>query len=318
MDAHPLDFDWRFTDESADLLAHELRRIGGRSLVIGAPTVWEHLARGVSTMQADLVERNPMQCDPGRARDVHKLFTLDICAVARLRMPTLYDACVFDPPWYIQDTKFWLAWALRNVAPGARIAFSLWPEDTRPTARIERDEMFRILEGLGSFELRERALRYQIPEFERRALGVTSQWRSGDLVWFRSSASADVSHDFCPIPVSGSTWFRFGVASKQIAIRAVQRPGGDEIAPLSPESGWFMKSVSRRDPMRDRVDLWTSDGFVARLTNPMRTIELLRRRDRGGEGSADTVSRTLKEFGGVDLNAHNSVHWTAQEWYYVN
>ena len=318
MDAHPLDFDWRFTDESADLFAHELRRIGGRSLVIGAPTVWDRLAPALSTTTADLVERNPMQRNPGGGRDAHNVFTLDICAAARLRMPTLYDACIFDPPWYIQDAKFWLAWAVRNVVPGATIAFSLWPEDTRPTARIERYEMFRILENLGTFELRERALRYQIPEFERRALGVSHQWRSGDLVLLQTSASAGVSYDFCPMPVAGDTWFRFGVASKQIAIRAVERPGGDEIATLTPETGWFMKSVSRRDAMRDQVDLWTSDGFVARLANPMRIIELLRSRDRGIQRSADAVSRALKDFGGTDLDAYNSDHWTAQEWHYVN
>ena len=246
------------------------------------------------------------------------MITLDICAAREFHLPTAYDTCLFDPPWYFQETKYWLAWALRNTTPNARIAFSLWPEETRPTAREERSEIFRLLEQLGRFDLYERALQYQIPEFERRALGIDDPWRTGDLVWLETSDNARLPPDSCPRPVADEAWLRFSVASKQVAIRAVAGDAEDAIAPLSAGYGWFMKSVSRRDRMRDLVDLWTSDGFVAKLGNPLRTIDLLRRRDFGADKHLEEVRKTLFDSTGLDLYAHNSDYWMMHQWHYDN
>lgn len=318
MEAHPLDFDWRFTSASTNLLIARLDAVAQRCLVVGAPSVWSCWGRGKSATQADLVERNPTQCGNDDGRHAGSMITLDICTAPGLRLSTTYDACFFDPPWYLQDTKYWLDWALRNVSPNATIAFSLWPEDTRPKAREERNEVFRVLERLGRFDLHERALQYQIPEFERRALGIANPWRTGDLVWLETSGNTELLPGFCPKPVPGDSWLRFSVATKQVAIRAVPRAAPDGIATLSPGYGWFMKSVSRRDPMRDFIDLWTSDGFVARLGNPLRTINLLRRRDCGADRHTEELRRTVFDSTGVDLCADNSDHWMMHQWHYDN
>lgn len=318
MDAHPLDFDWRFTSASTNLLIARLDAVAQQCLVIGAPSVWSCWGRGNSATQADLVERNPTQCRNNDGRHAGSKITLDICAAPGLRLSTRYDACFFDPPWYLQDTKYWLDWALRNVSPKATIAFSLWPEDTRPKAREERNEVFRVLERLGRFDLHERALQYQLPEFERRALGIVNPWRTGDLVWLETSDNPELLPGFCPKPVPGESWLRFSVAAKQVAIRAVPRAAPLGIATLSPGYGWFMKSVSRRDPMRDFIDLWTSDGFVARLGNPLRTIDLLRRRECGTDRHTEEVRNTVFDSTGVDLCAGNSDHWMMHQWHYDN
>lgn len=313
MDAHPLDFDWRFTPESTELLVDGLERVAQSCLVIGAPSVWTRLRGANSINQADLVERNPTRHGEYDGCQAGSRFTMDICAAPRLRLASTYDACLFDSPWYLQDTKYWLAWALRNVSPHATIAFSLWPEDTRPTAKDERNEIFHVLERIGRFELHEGILQYEAPEFERRALGVANQWRSGDLVWFRRSDSKELPSDFCPRPVPADAWFRFSVSSKQVAIRAVIRPSPNGIAPLAPGYGWFMKSVSRRDRMRELVDIWTSDGFVARLGNPMQTIDHIRRH---AHELNEVTQRTILECTGMDLYANNTDHWTMNEWHY--
>jgi hypothetical protein len=246
------------------------------------------------------------------------MITLDICTAPELRLPTMYDTCLFDPPWYFQETKYWLAWALRNMSPNAKIAFSLWPEETRPTAREERSVIFRLLNQLGRFDLHERALQYQIPEFERRALGIDDPWRTGDLVWFETSDNVLLPSDFCPRPIADEAWLRFSVANKQVAIRAVACDAAEAIAPLTPGYGWFMKSVSRRDRMRDLVDLWISDGFVAKLGNPLHVIDLLRRRDFGADKDLEEVRKTLLDSTGLDLYADNSDHWMMQQWHYDN
>jgi Probable N6-adenine methyltransferase len=255
---HAADYDWRFSDETvaqiSDLLKHNKDSIA----CVGTPSVFRLLAQ--ERRNTSLIDRNPWCLRDVTAKGV---FVLDI-----LRDPPpharAFDVIFMDPPWYPDHIVWWMAWASRILANNGMIISTLFPASTRPTALVERGNLFRFWRAHGSTHILKTNVRYKSPLFEEetdRICGIRRDplWRSGQLVSFRPNSQLA----FPPRPQE-CAWTRFLFGSQVIMLRDREdlNPAAPSLVPIYRNGCTVLRSVSRRHKARRRVDLWTSRNRV--------------------------------------------------------
>lgn len=258
---HPLDYDWRFTLETARSVA---RRIASTACVaVGTPTVAELLQ---GTTRVTLVDRHPIQgCNEHLPLDP----SFDP-PIARN-----YESAIVDPPWYPSVYMRWVSWAAHATGQGGVLWSSLWPSDTRPAAEEERSEILAWASTWASVTVFPGVLEYETPLFESSALRATGRGerplRKGDLVGLHVNTIPQLpsqiqAHEF---------WARFVFGDYQLALRLrADDPTPPILEPHPLALGWTWPSVSRRANGRDDIDLWSSHNEVAivRSVNAVRTL----------------------------------------------
>jgi hypothetical protein len=273
---HPLEFYWAYTQEAIEALLLELASSAGRGATIaylGAPNLFRVATERLPDRAHVLLERNAQRLaalggGPGR------VVRLDLL---RDELPALRaDAAVLDPPWYPDHIRGFL-WAATEVAHvGADIWASFPPAGTRPTIEQEMAEVLGSAAnfGLEVLERRRDVLRYSSPPFElasHRAAGlggIPLNWRTADLVHLRvKRASIDSRR---PAPADEYLWLPFVIDDVPVWVRERSMDqvaiGSGLLQPLI--EGDVLPSVSRRDPSRGRVDVWTSLNRVWSSSHP--------------------------------------------------
>src|SRR5690606_27860942 len=91
---HPIDFDWRFTDPTADFLAEQVGTFQD-VLCIGTPTVFARLA--AAGRPACLVDRNPLLASAFNVTSPARIVAADVNEVDLSHCR--FDAAILDPPW---------------------------------------------------------------------------------------------------------------------------------------------------------------------------------------------------------------------------
>lgn len=300
---HPLDFDWRFTAQAVALL---LGRCGtGTPLVfLGAPSLAREAARRGRRSGITLIDRNPTivaavrQSCPGA-----KSLCADLVRGVPVKDGTA-GVAVADPPWYPEHTAAFLWAASRLTRVGGQVLLSLPPEGTRPGIQAERADVLGSATtfGLRLVGIEPRALAYRMPPFERNALvaaglsAVPSDWRHGDLATFRV-----VEKTGQPRPIAlieSDDWDEQAVRSVRIKCRKCPADDFRDPTLSSLVAGDMLTSVSRRDPARAAVDVWTSGNRVFRCSGSavFRTILHGLAHDREPEMAVSTaLGRGLSE-----------------------
>jgi len=283
----PADYEWRFTGESANSIASLALEEGSSILCLGSPTVFQALlARGADVY---LVDRNPYLSELFSYHS-QRIISLDVREIeqASSALGRTFDVVVMDPPWYTSHTLYWLSCAALLAKASGSILFPLFPEFVRPSAGVEREEIFAMLEALGT-PTSGPALLYETPIFEmetlaRAGLQIAGDWRTTDLI------SVKLSPDRPKIAVQAPDepkWvhFRFGV--QIVSLRMDESENGDSItfAPPYPDGSYLLRSVSARDPIRSRIHLWTSRNRVATLRGISRIRQFLTMLQEGGRPS---------------------------------
>jgi hypothetical protein len=289
---HPLDFDWRFATATTAALADELVARDLTVTLLGVPSLWLVLREHLSAGRLHLLDANPLLANlPSSDSSGHRATIVDLLNDP---IPSLTPAeiVVVDPPWYPEVVTAFLWAATSLVQDGGEIWLSVPPVGTRPGVRAEREELLEQATAYG-LQLRSQkagALRYACPPFERAAMRasgllkfVPHDWRQGDLLVFeRARRSAAV---------------RPTVRWRRWAERAIQgvRLRVDERAPslsndprlLSLVEGDILRSVSRRDPLRASVRVWTSGNRVFGCDAPERLLSVI---------DALAAGRSIEEF----------------------
>lgn len=280
---HPLDYDWRFTPESADaLLRRAMLAAGGRRvLLLGAPTVFTRAIRTGIGQHFTLVDSNPILRGAFQA-----LGHGDQVVTSDLAVDVIPDLCgaaaVADPPWYPETIKSFLWAGRRMLAPGSTILISLPPEGTRPGIVEEREDLlsWTTRAGLRLLTIEKRATRYLTPPFERNALSAAGvhaplSWRTGDLASFQVLT---VSHESRPqVQTRSGRWEEVVVGHIRIRVLTTAETDSSEDARLVPlVPGDVLQSVSSRDPVRDSVRVWTSGNRVYGCEARRLLLDLLR------------------------------------------
>lgn len=261
---HPLDFDWRYNEDTARRLSCMLAPYD-TVLCLGTPSV----ARLLDAHNRDvtLVDRQPFQ-------NVRQHITLDIGEFQPVRA---YDVALLDPPWYPETVRLWTTVAARCVGAGGKVFVSIWPPTTRPGAEREVELLLNEFESWGKVERMVFPLQYDIPRFEIVAAALNNNElsrspRLGELV------RIDV-RELPPQPAIFTTsrdWIRFVFNEYQIAVKSSAPDGKAVICPVVGATGWEWPYVSARAPNREEIDLWSSEGEVAKISGPEKIAHYLR------------------------------------------
>lgn len=271
--SHPLDYDWRFGATTKDLLTEQVRVAtvaDSEVAYFGTPTLFAHATAVIPDRRHVLVDANMAMVS-----SLQRQFGVDAAIAHHIGggpLPRQLEAsaAVLDPPWYPRDTVAFLAEAALCVKVGGTVFLSQPTPATRPGVVLER---YDILEAAGRLgldlqEVENGALRYVTPHFERLSLGaaqplarVRDDWRLGDLLRFsRANRTPEVP---TLKTEEAAAWTERSFGPVRIKLRSAGASDLEEVAPGIDR----LQTVSRRDPLRERVGLWTSGNRVRTLSS---------------------------------------------------
>ena len=277
---HPLDFDWRFADESIErLLEVCLSNTGSGDTIcfVGTPSLFRGAIELQLPRQVTLIDSNRCLIDRFRGTNqVSGQFETVVCNVLGDSIPNIgAKAVVVDPPWYDEYVDAFLYAASQLCIPGGKILLSMPPPGTRPGI-VEL--WFRVLDwskylGLTMIKTKPGYLPYLSPPFERNALradGINSypeRWRRGDLVEFELK-----SKDVFQIPLvllQEMSWVEATIRGVRIRVRHNSNNNFVNPSLKSVIPGDVLPTVSRRDNRRYLADVWTSGNRIFACESPM-------------------------------------------------
>lgn len=298
---HALDYDWRFATESTAWLTDYCIRLTAADEVIvllGAPSLVSSILAQRPGARVTIVDGSAAMTQALRREfSVVNVMHLDLVGGPAVQAGTA-AVVLADPPWYPEHVHSFLWAACRMSRAGGRILLSMPPIGTRSGIEEERIEMFAIARrfGLRLLEWKEGQLAYLSPHFEQNAIrgaglsGIPVTWRHGDLAIFERDAEFE-SPRLVPA-LSGDFWEEVTVGCTRIKLRRQNETEFQDPALLSLVPGDILPSVSRRDPRRKQVDVWTSGNrvFACHSVSIVRQILLA---IAAGEGVVPRVGRFL-------------------------
>ncbi|GEM_PF-892542 len=275
---HPLDYDWRWERRTVSQLLDRCLRLSRRDdmiALLGTPTLLHAAATSAMPRRWVLLESSL-----ATTAALAGIAPGDVicCDLARDHLPPL-DAkvVVADPPWYPEHSRAFVWAAAQFTRPGATVLLAQPAAVTRPGVLRERAELlaFAHAAGLETIRVLPGALAYVCPPFEVTALRASGlfaatprDWRRGDLIELRRSAGGSVPR---PVLQRDEAWQEVVLSGARIRFlpdhpMAGQMPADPRLRRLI--DGDVLATVSRRDPVRRQVCVWTSSNRVFACHNP--------------------------------------------------
>jgi hypothetical protein len=271
-EAHPLDFDWRFTARGRENLISEICRhttVESKLALLGTPTIFQELA--------DLRPRTYLfDKNPALGAVFSSLHLGNSLVSCDLRNPLKLDSSDFDfvladPPWYPDYYESFIDRAKELLRLNGILFVSVLPWLTRPGASVDRtfivqhgfDRGFDIIAAVPGI------LHYESPRFEKAALETAgikvSSWRRGDLFIFRNVG--ELTPEPRKADIDESSWHRFVLDTVQVLVIEGSGIGEFEFSSVAPDSP-VLPSVSRRSSLRAQIHIWTSGNLAFSTTRP--------------------------------------------------
>lgn len=276
-DPHPLDFDWRFDEESTKKIVN-LFEGSTDILCLGTPSVSSKL----SGNNYILVDWHPFQTVDNHLR-------VNINQHSPIITNSKY--VIMDPPWYLDVYLRWISWACNSVKSNTTIFFPIWPDDTRPDAKNEKEYLFDWLSMWGEYSLSKKLISYTTPYFETLSNVKNKKeqnTRVADLVTFTFHTCPPLSDSI----INNDTWVRYVFDNYQLAIRIISDydlEGGDsvEINFIDGMKDWIWPSVSKRAIGRNKINIWSSNNEAGIVSNAQKLINLLDKAIESGFSEKD-------------------------------
>jgi hypothetical protein len=264
-DPHPLDYDWRFSENSIEKILSRLPE-HGNVLAIGAPSIYRGIAQ--RSQKITLVDR---QLFP----DNNKHLVID--ANSSNMIEGDFDYSFIDPPWYPEETMRWLSLCAVSIKDKGKIFLSIWPNATRPNAINEKNKIFDWIDTWGNYEVTPEFFEYKTPKFELETVGFnerseTIDLRHGDLVVINKLSTPDI----LPPLSKDNLWHRFVIGTYQLAVRISDNDGIPCIEKHELAKGWLWSSVSKRQEGRADISLWDSNNRVAKISGSREILQEVR------------------------------------------
>ena len=269
---HPLDFDWRFDEETASALAMRAcnaTRPGDIMIACGTPTVYLALSEQRHDRIIYLHDQNAERHNLRDRTGGGIVKSIDFAAATPPNLGAAY--VVADPPWYPEYNDLFLWWSSKICAVGATVALALAPPNTRPSIEVERERFWAYAKELGYHlcSLEEGVLRYETPPFERSALSAAgvpaiSDWRVADLAILKLVDRTNVELPF----FRRQSWLstRFDQIELRFRDESSDVPDPRLIKVVTNDT---LDSVSTRDERRGCVQVWSTLNRVYSCLNPV-------------------------------------------------
>lgn len=274
-DPSPVRGSWYFSEQSAEKVSILSK---GEVLCLGVPSIAERLSSAGRNVV--LVDSDPFLLSRFDLSGVHVLQE----NVNSARLGRNFGCVILDPPWYFPTLADWISVAGWAVAEGGMIILPLLGELTRPTAAIDRDRILNMCAEIGSLELLQGYVEYEIPRYESRALkraGVPMRnpWRTSDLLVITGCTTTQ-SRTY--VDYRRTEWLELQYGRHVIAVRAEllaqlssEDHSQDAISQVPGVHGYVLDTVSHRDPRMANIDIWTSENTVATIESPQRVRSVL-------------------------------------------
>jgi hypothetical protein len=293
---HPLDFDWRFDKLALEHLENRIEAASAKSIaVLGAPTLFKYLRE--HQRAAHLFDRNE-QIVSFLKRAGHTEVTH--CDLFHYSGRSHFDCVIADPPWYLDHYQAFIEAARHMLAQGRKLFLSVLPPLTRPSAEKDRSAVatFASDRGFDLIGTEPGLLGYLSPPFELEALKSEGMnvfaWRSGDLYTFVLS-DRGVSK-YTPVHTEQEHhWKTFAIGRTVVKVKwdGAHLAGSFDFDTVSEMRDIRLRSVSRRSPVRSKINLWTSRNIALHVSRPDLTCAALQLLVEGRQSAE--VARTLKE-----------------------
>lgn len=271
---HCLDYEWWFThsgrEKVAELLLHSNPLPMPESVVfLGSPLFGAFASALLPESKIYILDKSgatletiKKDVDSKRVRLVHydaeKPLPQELVGIA--------DMVFFDPPWYVDYYDLFLRRSIQlTYGRYATVAFVLFPLLTRPASLQERKQVFEIAMsyGLSLVSMETHVAHYYTPQFEQETLvrkGIEAKnWRRGDLAVFISDGTRLPEN--IALRVEEGQWRELIVGRVKVKVRVKDENPDIYIAPELldfVDGNVAFPTVSRRDPVRKEIDLWTS------------------------------------------------------------
>lgn len=271
---HCLDYEWWFTHSGREQVAEILLRSNplpapDTVIFLGSPLFGVFASALLPESQVYILDKS--EATLGAIREdidferVH-LVRYDAENPLPQELIGIADIVFFDPPWYVDYYDLFLRRSMQ-IAFGryATIAFVLFPLLTRPASLQERKRVFEIAMsyGLSLVLMEAQVAHYYTPQFEQESLihkGIDAKnWRRGDLAMFISDGTRLPEN--IALQVEEGKWQEMIVGKIKVKVRVKDEDPNVYITPELldfADGNVVLPTVSRRDPIRNEIDLWTS------------------------------------------------------------
>ena len=318
---HPAEYDWRFSKASIDrIISDYTEKLSPNSKIalLGTTSLYAGFAnRGFETF---LFNKSEFLIDELIKKNFNKgLIVHDLFNPLPSHYNNYFDLVIADPPWYLDYYYSFMLRATEILKHNGKMLLSVFPDMTRPSAKKELEVLKAYIDELGfSIESMLPAyFTYLTPNFESKALlaegiNFSDSWRNGDLYQLIKDNLSQVNKIGDRTSRDTEEWYEFLLPpKKRIKIRKRFEVPNTNFSYSFIGDGMVLKNVSRRDPNRNNIDLWTSDNEVVSVkgihllkeallliqhgTHIDATIELLKRKyiNQKGFGELEDLLRKL-------------------------
>lgn len=271
---HCLDYEWWFMHTSRELLAQKLikespLKLPDSIIFLGSPMLGAFVSMLVPDSRIFILDKSRATLDvlEGSLPDRINLVHYNVEDPLPDNLIGIAEMVFFDPPWYVEYYDLFFRRSLQlSFGNYSAISSVLFPVLTRPNSFRERREVLDLAMdyGLVLISLEPQVAQYATPEFERRALEVKEinvrNLRKGDLATFISAGELLPENIACK--VEKFDWKEALIGKMKVKVKV--KTNEPIFAYIPPEiiaihgEEKTLSSVSRRDPLRDKIDLWTS------------------------------------------------------------
>ena len=276
---HPLDFEWRNTLRSLNLLADlvgKVNEVKDKVLILGMPTLFATCSLRSVTQNVTLIERNkPIARALSKfVNHQYKVLEKDIFEASPDSIGKFYSVFM-DPPWYSNFLYQFVWLGASCLEEGGLMVISIPPINTRNNIDEERIKWFSFCQqqGMCIERLEPEKLEYAMPFFEYNAFrtaGTTHVqpfWRKGDLAFFRKVSERIGERPLLEIPTQNWKEKEFG----NVRVRVIMDDNESNNQELKIENltkTGILASVSRSNKLRKRANVWTSGNRIFRVNKP--------------------------------------------------
>lgn len=310
---HPADYDWRFTLKTRCKVAEHIAETvkpGGRVALLGTPTLLSHLVH--RRLDPLLIEWNDVIVSAlEREGFSQRLLRHDLFLPLPMEQHGRFQAVVADAPWYLPFVDAFLLRASECAEVGAKVLITFPPPLTRPEVANDRAHVLRFAREVG-LDLTVHELDffwYQTPEFERLDLAARGieclDWRSGHLLKFLRTEAMPPTRSTTR-PEAEPEWRDYWLNGLRVKVKLPLGESGRHFRATEVRLA-DLDSVSRRAPVRGRIDVWTSRNRAYEIDG-VAVLDDVFRRLAAGSSVHDAVHQSAAAFDvyGSDLERLNA------------